>query len=1603
MFLMDEIPYMKLFSSNRRSYIPFDPSDRKKGAAIMLLTRSPVDSTNLMNLPFMINPNLFNSLYIDRNVNAYIDSGAIVDDEGVDEGEAVNEAMIHTVRAKSINGKHVTINIKLLTSSKNDEMIVKSFFKDSLFSQWYTFFGTKQRNIPDEINIYVYPDVKTMAKTANKEAISNGEIVLNSYSNHTSIYVVAPSGYRNIKSAEGDNYEAYLLNEVITQVCMNTSKNCSRYMACQVATALSGQLTEKIMYNIENNWSDVKDNKIAVAYYIKKLYEKEGPKAIKYMVRTGDYFPLVRYAGKSFIKRISGLYLQEATLTAAQRKNIPDSDYGLPSQKKYPMPDESHVRSAIRFFNHVDPSDEAELARNIKKKIKQYGLDVNVGKENRFSKYYQSSDRTSEKKKSSKNESALLEAGLSFKTAKNLSDWMKKNIKYKNYTSLMSADEVYSSKQGSCHDQVVFELKMFKMIPETSNCRAWFVFEHDGKGQGGETHSYVTYKKDGKLYWFENAWTSMAGIHEIKDNDEFFRMHKAGKWGNVSKFPEIEIASFKAREGMSLQQLVDSCLTEGALLEFDWEPDKVINRSNVYFTREITPESLIKIYKALNISMEGKVAVKISTGEPGKGPRYCLNPQLIGPFVKEVDGTIVECNVAYEGLRHTSEEHWKTIKKHGYYDIAPCDILDEEGDYTIPVEDGLVLDHVLGGTHMKNYDSFVILSHFKGHAMGGYGGALKNVAIGLSSADGKKIVHSGGHVTDKIAGMNDNGEMDSADKPVHDLFLKSMADANKAFKKEMGDRVIYINVANNISVDCDCNPEPHAPTMKDLGVFASTDPVAVDQACIDAVYAAPDSDDVIHRIEERHGLRTLDYALQLKLGNRDYNLIDIDEDIKETTKIREQTTLNEVKFENNEGKKVPKICPKCRSKVGVYFAGEPIFRCSNKDCNKYFGTVPFRETVLLEADRDLTNKERNDISEIINSFSNEDKEQIGQGNFLKFAKNYPYVDIKYQNGKPIAFICALYSKEGKNAFIMLGVKEDYRGKGISKELAKKMVNYFNSNKNIFNFNNLEWNSENEASSKVAKSVGFKLVSRNDKKETFSYKFKSNINEAKVGILGGNKLMNLDRFVELKADWTTIDRFKDSYGALKHLRTGNNCEGRIYIDRSDNREKVVGFYNIETKDDGTRWLQALEVNPDYQDQGIGTLLLEEAIRDGATHLAVKKGNDKAKRIYVKHGFKTYASTDAMDMMKTESVRYKIPLPVRTITESFNEDGYICTDDYIMNENFITFFNGMDTQVISEAEKKFDARLRRYLFTQRLKNNKMVLTRYQEMKAMSPWIQRTYLKLPMYRGRNIFIDLSYYHGLFLNNLRYTKDKAIAMYWDFINRIINDSEYKNIYKKITIFIPVYPDAWDTNNPDELMDYKKSINPISMIIRMLRRNPDALKAWGNKDIVFISPKGYFKVNFNTFQFKDMPKFKRFIKKLVTYEDIVDDAEEDGYTDNSKEVDSPGAITASIVDKIEKNTGVKIDDITGDKETSYEGIKLDDSETKVFDQKPQFDHLRIRTDKIKLPSAKLKFNINNKEEITNSNTIFIMAPNDDETIESLKKEFMSNGFKLSKEAFYTP
>ena len=287
--------------------------------------------------------------------------------------------------------------------------------------------------------------------------------------------------------------------------------------------------------------------------------------------------------------------------------------------------------------------------------------------------------------------------------------------------------------------------------------------------------------------------------------------------------------------------------------------------STVYFTSDISAAGMLAVYNALGWTPTGNVAVKLSTGEP-PASNY-LRPELIADVVHAVNGTIVECNTTYGGSRGETAMHMQVAKDHGFTDIADVDIMDADGSLEIPVEGGTWLKSNLVGAHFANYDSFVVLSHFKGHAMAGFGGAIKNISIGIGSQEGKCMIHTGGASRTSPWGGDQTA------------FTESMAEAGKSVSDYLGngERIVYVNVLNNISIDCDCEGNPAEPDIHDIGILASTDPVAIDQASINLCFAAEGSEALQARVERQNGLHTLEHAEEIGLGSRTYELVSIDD------------------------------------------------------------------------------------------------------------------------------------------------------------------------------------------------------------------------------------------------------------------------------------------------------------------------------------------------------------------------------------------------------------------------------------------------------------------------------------------------------------------------------------------------------------------------------------------------------------------------------------------------------------------------------------------------------------------------------------------------------
>ena len=290
-------------------------------------------------------------------------------------------------------------------------------------------------------------------------------------------------------------------------------------------------------------------------------------------------------------------------------------------------------------------------------------------------------------------------------------------------------------------------------------------------------------------------------------------------------------------------------------------------KSTVYFIKDITPENVVKIYEKLGKELTGKVAVKVHSGE--KGNQNYLHPEFMRPIVEHVHGTIVECNTAYEGARNTTEKHQQLIKDHGWTEYFPVDIMDAEADTTLEIPNGKVIKQNFVGQNLNNYDSMLVLSHFKGHPMGGYGGALKQLSIGVASSAGKAWIHSAGKTKDQNELWSNVAEQDQ--------FLEAMADAASSVVAHFNGNMAFINIMCNMSVDCDCCAVAEDPCMKDIGILASLDPIAIDRACIDLVKNSddPGRGHLLERITSRHGEHTIEAAATLGFGSTDYELIEL--------------------------------------------------------------------------------------------------------------------------------------------------------------------------------------------------------------------------------------------------------------------------------------------------------------------------------------------------------------------------------------------------------------------------------------------------------------------------------------------------------------------------------------------------------------------------------------------------------------------------------------------------------------------------------------------------------------------------------------------------------
>lgn len=1195
MKMMNELKHMMLYSSKKKVYAPIDEKDRRKNSAILLLTPNLEESSKLMKLPYIYNPNLFQSFYVDRNVMAYIDNVKEKDLDIEDFDEVEEENISEAMYGNWTNKCRIGFDEDKTTIM--DMRYIRDVYTPSYISHICKILGL--RKVPETINIETYINTKQLRLNAPKEYSNVLGNRLFGYSIDNTIHVLSKY-YWDPEYNCGD-YDLYLKAELINCIVKMISPGMSVLCSKAVAYALSG-LEGWVSDSKNTCYIDRNGKEWRFAHTINNFIKVEGYKDIQKFIKTGDMSIFTRFGMKSMFADITQKIFDEA-MTTEERNNLKDSDFGIPDKRKYPLNDEIHVRSAIKMFNYCEKDDEKELAKNIIKKMKNFNIDnIKVGSNNRFSKYYSLNESVDE---------YIMDDSI--KTDSDLLKWMNNNIKYCNFTTLKTPKEIYETKRGSCHDQVLYELTVLRKLGYR-NVKAWFFLEYNDNGQGGETHSIVTYEKNRNCFYFENAWELNKGIHKIPNEKNnvlnlFTEFHDKGKIGNINKYNNISVCHFYPEPGITLQEILDNNkytvdVNESTTIlnELASIPDnKIVVGTDFHFVGYDDNQKNIILKPASYIN---KIIKKQNELTGNDGVFIFLGDLLYKGFHNE-----------YEIPSETKDQAIKYIKKF-------------KGKYKI----------LIRGNHDNLPDEF-------------YLDTLGFTHICSSLTYGNIVFSHQPEVVNNPM-INIHGHIHGARKYV----------------------------------------EPKPKNHVD-------------------VYAVGGKDLRMSTLPE---------------------ILDAKEEYEKTIK---------------QGTNIKNLDPH------LFIPGERM----NLD------------DIVSESAVDDNNY--SDILHICNNLSEEELRRI---TFYDTYRNSKYVIkriIARSNEKePIGFLDVYqYPSNPSIAQIVLAVDDKYHGNGIGTAMVKEMLDC--NLQNEFKFNMYYWtvNPGNDASANLALKMGFTNTEKDD-----SY---------------GRRIFILP----------FVDRNKDN----------------IWEEISNN-------------------------------------------------LSIPDSNNSI------------------------------------ITES---------------GDFIT--DGLAIFSETNNEKQYSRNLRRYLYQERLKNNKAVLNIYEKIKSTNPNIKKTYPKLKMYKKFNIWVDLSYYHALFLEKNIYKLDRAINFYFNFLNRLINNPEINSEYKKRTILIPVDNGVWPISMGSDITDWKKNLNPISIIFRLIRTNLAGLrKEWGNKDIIFVGSRGYFKIDFNKLEIKNLSRLKTNLRKLMSSDEIIEDEEdidelEADDNDSKKNVDSKVAMAVKMIDKIESKSSVKFDDIS--------------------------------------------------------------------------------------------
>lgn len=1289
MRMMDELKPLFLYSSSKRVYAPVDLKNKKKGSAILLLSPSLEESIKLMKLPYIHNPGLFTSYYMDRNVMSVIDKEDLKDIELDEEREEIiSEALRKEAsKFKFIYEEDVSSIDKRYTANIFDSDVVERFLRR---------FRLDMREC--DINVKIYHNISQLRKEVPKSIMKFYDNRVYSFSDNQTIHIIS----RNVFDPDsmGGTYDIYLMNELYCFLIMKYNPNLHYDVARAISSSLSGR----------SRWIEDNENHIEplqydrTANYIDIIVANNEERILEKYIKRGNIDIMAAYIHGQTLKGLKRL--TEAELSYSERQMLLPSEFGIPDKRKYPMPDEDHVRAAIRMFNNCDEDEEAELASNIIKKLKKFNIkDIKVGKNNRFYKYYE--------KAYPKNESTLI------------------------FESKFNSKEMTTD--------------IFSIINTLDD----------------KDRNYI-----GNGYWVDKNKSIYRDI-EYVDNIPvgFIDIY------NLPKFPDcglVIIAISKEYRGRGIS-------------------NKLITKAKEYFRNHKTH---IKYLRWL-VDNDNHGSKRLAEREGFKFNKrlgkeyeylYTLESTILNELASIPDNKIV-VGTDFHFIGYDDKEMNVIFKSDSYIDH----IIEKQNE--LCGKDGIFI--FLGDLFYKGF-----------HSIWEIPAEMRKRAIEVAKKfKGKYKIF--------IRGNHDN---------LPDEFYLNDCGFTHICSSLTYNNIIFTHQPEIVKPD-KINIHGHIHDSKAYSGFKP-------ENCID-VYSVGG---------KNLRLATLPDILD---AQEEYN-----KGVKSVTSVK---NLDPHQFIDAPALDLDEIV----TENAILESGNSINNFKSIDINDAMHDMRYHEVILPIFEENISGE--------------------------------MYLD---DHNNCICYYAIQEKTDGHIWLVALEVSKDYRRRKLAYQMLKKAMKE--------GATHLSVGKDNVEAVALYKKLGFRIY-----KET-----------------GGSYLMSLEEGVIVSEDTINLNPEFDEVRHICHSLAPEELARLTWTNDYENKPSVIK--RIISRDQDERPLGFLDLHyfPSRPDIAQITIAVDPAAR--GNHIAddmVRELLDD-KELIDKYKFDMFYWTAHQDNIASQSLAMKHGFVDTGIIDKHGRKVFIRKIDNPEEDKIIKEITSLtENGLLLEADdtKTYTTKIRRYLYRERIKSNKGLLEIYDKVKTLNPDIRRTYMMLKLYKSHNLFVDLSYYHSLFLRSNTYKLDRGVRFYFDFLNRLLNTSELDTFYKKKTIFIPVDAGVWPIVPGTHVSDYKNNINPISVLFRLIRIDLGTLrKEWGDKDIIFVGSRGYFKIDFNKVELKNLARIKRNIDKLMSSTEIIkdefeeDDLNDEGNTDGINDVknsDSSRAMAMNVIDKIGDSLVVDFDD----------------------------------------------------------------------------------------------